>query len=211
MSTVYLSWDAVPSGEYSILLADPPWHYDTWSPRGEGKCPQAHYRTLTIDEICALPVARIAAEDAVLFLWIPFCHVFRAKAVIRAWGFKFSAFGFIWCKLTSTGKRWHFGLGQTTRQQAEPLLIARRGHCVRRQDRGVPQIVEAPVRGHSRKPDCIYGLVERLYGDLPRIELFARQLEPGWDVVGDEATKFSSEAQEGGRSLWQSSQSRTSS
>lgn len=184
------------AGPYNVILADPPWHFKTYSSKGEKKTPQAHYETLSIDDIMAMPVAEFAANDAALFLWMPNYMVHLMAKVMAAWGFEFSAKAFTWCKLTRTGKRWQFGMGYRTRQQTEGCYLALRGslpvasHSVR-------EIIEAPIREHSEKPDAAYARIEELYGEgVSRLELFARQEWPGWDCWGTDvgSTPFVVEA-----------------
>lgn len=172
-------------GKYSIIYADPPWPFRVWSPKGAGRSPEHHYPTMRIEDICALPVADIAAKDSALFLWVTFPTLDRAFEVIRAWGFTYKAVAFCWVKRNKKSPGWFTGMGRWTRANAEICLLATRG-SPRRIAADVRQIIDTPIEAHSKKPDEARARIERLMGDLPRIELFARQKAPGWDVWGNE-------------------------
>lgn len=173
-----------PKKKYRIIYADPPWCYEKTggitNSRGMAK---QFYNTMSFTELCALPVKDIAADNAVLFLWTTWPQLERAFPVIKAWGFVYFGLGFEWIKKTATGKD-HFGMGYYTRANSEPCLMAFRGkmsplcHNIR-------QIIESLIQKHSHKPDEVRDRIVILFGDLPRIELFARQKTDGWDVWGD--------------------------
>ena len=144
-----------------------------------------HYPTMHIDDICALPVAELAAPDSALFLWATFPMLPEALRVIEAWGFKFKTVAFVWLKQNRVAKTWFYGLGYWTRSNSEICLLATRGKP-KRKDNGVHQFIISPIEQHSKKPDEARDKIVRLMGDLPRVELFARQATPGWDVWGNE-------------------------
>ena len=144
-----------------------------------------HYPTMSIDDICALPVADIAAKDSVLFLWATFPMLPEALRVISAWGFKYKTVAFVWLKQNPKAQSWFFGMGFWTRGNAEICLLATRGNP-KRQDNSVHQFIISPREAHSKKPDEARDKIVRLMGDLPRVELFARQSPPDWDVWGNE-------------------------
>ena len=171
--------------KYSIIYADPPWAYKVWSEKGMGRSAEKHYPTMRIEEICALPVADIAARDSALFLWATCPTLPLAFDVIKAWGFEYKATAFCWVKRNRKSSGWFVGMGHWTRANAELCLLATRGHP-HRIAADVRQIIDAPVEEHSKKPDEARDRIVRLMGDLPRIELFARQKAPGWDVWGNE-------------------------
>ncbi|MBI3453567.1 MAG: adenine methyltransferase [Rhodospirillales bacterium] len=184
------------AGKYRVVVGDPPWPYDLWSKRGAGRSALRHYPTMTLTEICSLPVAQIAARDAVLFLWVTQPDMLRrAQMVLDAWGFNYKSIGFVWVKAASSGEdgrsiRLRMNQGKHTRAGAELCLLATRGNGYRRADKGVPQVVVAPQREHSRKPDEVFACIERLTGGGPGVELFARARRPGWDVWGNEVGVF---------------------
>jgi N6-adenosine-specific RNA methylase IME4 len=157
---------------YPIVLADPPWRFEhpTYS---LSRDIEENYPTLPIDEICALPVSELASESALLFLWVPTPLLEQAFQVIAAWGFEYRT-GIVWDKCI-------VGMGNYVRQRHENLLIARRAEFPTPEPaRRPPSIIEARRREHSRKPDEAYEIIERMYPDLPKIELFARNAREGW-------------------------------
>ena len=163
-------------------MADPPWRYANKGGQGVA---ENHYPTMSIDEICALPVAELAAKDSALFLWATFPMLPEALRVIEAWGFKFKTVAFVWLKQNRRAKTWFYGLGFWTRSNAEICLFATKGKP-KRQDKRIHQFIVSPLEAHSKKPDEARDKIVRLMGDLPRVELFARQTPPGWDVWGNE-------------------------
>jgi N6-adenosine-specific RNA methylase IME4 len=170
------------SKQFNIIYADPPWRYNR--SKGEGVA-ENHYPTMRIEEICALPVGELAATDSALFLWATFPMLTEALQVIKAWGFTFKTVAFVWLKQNRKAATWFYGLGFWTRGNAEICLFATKGHPKRRDNR-VHQFIISPIEGHSKKPDEARDKIVRLMGDLPRVELFARQAPPGWDIWGNE-------------------------
>ena len=170
---------------YECLYADCPWEYRAWSKKGAGRTAASHYDVMTTEELCALPVADIAAPDAILLMWVTFPNLLDGLRVIKAWSFQYKSCGFVWIKTNRKKPGFHVGLGHWTRANAELCLIATRGHP-RRIGKGVRQIVVSPVEAHSKKPDCVRDRIVELMGDVPRIELFARERAPGWDAMGNE-------------------------
>ena len=146
---------------------------------------EKHYSTMKNNDICALPVADIAEKDSALFLWATFPKLPEALRVIEAWGFKFKTVAFVWLKQNRKAKTWFFGLGFWTRSNAEICLFATKGKP-KRQDNSIHQFIISPIEQHSKKPDEARDKIVQLMGDLPRVELFARQTPPGWDVWGNE-------------------------
>ena len=140
---------------------------------------------MSIDELCALPVETLAEKDCLLFLWATFPQLPEALRLIWAWGFTFKTVAFVWLKLNKKSPTWFYGLGYWTRGNAEICLLAKRGKPKRR-SAGVHQFIISPVEEHSKKPDVTRDKIIELAGDLTRVELFARQKTPGWDVWGNE-------------------------
>ncbi len=169
-------------GKYGIIYADPPWQYDRRTICGAA---EKHYSTMSTPEICALPVAELAAKDSALFLWVTFPQVKEAFKVIEAWGFRYKTLAFLWLKQNRKADSWFYGMGFWTRSNAEVCLLATRGHP-KRQCTGIHQFVISHIEQHSKKPDEVRDKIVRLMGDQPKIELFARQKVPGWDVWGNE-------------------------
>lgn len=171
---------------FDVVLADPPWEFKVWNKEtGSGRSASQHYPVMSLEDICALPVGEIVSKNCALFLWIPWAHLFEAKSVFEGWGFRYSSLGFIWVKTKRSGDGFHMGMGKVTRRNTEPCLLALRG-SMPPEDRGVLELINAPVREHSRKPDEVYDKIERLYPGRRYVELFARSARPGWDVWGNE-------------------------
>ena len=181
-------------GHYRVIYADPPWSFATYSRKGKGRSPDAHYDCMDLDAIKRLPVAGWAHPDAVLLLWATDPLLDRALEVIQAWGFAYKTVGFYWAKLNkgtsavASEADFFTGLGFWTRANPEPCLLATRGRP-RRRSGGVRKLVLAPRREHSRKPDEMYERIEALL-EGPYLELFARGSRPGWDAWGDQAGLF---------------------
>nr|WP_326185395.1 MT-A70 family methyltransferase [uncultured Oscillibacter sp.] len=180
-----------PDKHYNIIYADPPWRYrQKGGPRGKRGVAAAHYDTMTTEEICALPVQKLCGGGyAVCLLWATFPNIEDALRVMRAWGFEYRTAAFVWVKKNRKSGSNFWGMGAYTRANAEVCLLGvtpgtRAGTAVR--DHGVHQIVEAPFLEHSRKPAEVRERIVRLLGDVPRIELFARERVPGWDAWGNE-------------------------
>ncbi len=172
---------SLPEGKYSIIYADPAWNY-----YGDGyKNQNQHYDTMSIDAICNLSVKDLADDNCILFLWVTFPILQEAFKVIEKWGFEFSTVGFNWVKSNKNGKGFFFGLGNWTRANAELCLIATKGG-IERKSASISQIIYEPVGKHSEKPAIVRDKIVELVGDLPRIELFARQKTEGWISWGDQ-------------------------
>lgn len=131
-----------------------------------------------------MPVADICADDCVLFLWTTFPQLSVALRVIDAWNFRYKTVAFVWLKTNRVSGGWFTGLGFWSRGNAEICLLATRGRP-KRKSASVHQFIIAPVREHSRKPDITRDKIVELLGDVPRVELFARERAGGWDSIGD--------------------------
>ena len=177
---------------YDLIMADPPWRFETWSAKGEGKAPQAQYQTMTLPEIEALPVWELARPDCLLWLWAVAPLLPQALRVIERWGFRYVTMGG-WAKRTVHGKA-AFGTGYVLRSSLEPFLIAKRGEP--RTRRTVRNVVSGLAREHSRKPEEAYAAAEELMPRAARLDLFSRASRPGWDAWGNETGKFDAQPQE---------------
>ena len=133
----------------------------------------------------ALPVAELADKDCVLFLWATYPMLREALDTIRAWGFTFKTVAFTWIKLSPKADSIYWGMGYWTRSNAEICLLATTGQP-RRQAKNVHQVIISHVEEHSKKPEEARRRIVALMGDVPRVELFARQAVPGWDVWGNQ-------------------------
>lgn len=189
---IYHPLQTVPQFRYGAILIDCPWLFKNWSEKGEGKNPVQHYDCMNLDEIMALPVGHWAASDCLLTHWVTGPMLPQGIEAMKRWGFEYVTIGFIWPKRSKSGKKWHFGTGYYTRQGGEIALFGKIGNP-KILDHGVPQLIEAPVRQNSRKPDEIYERIQRLVAG-PYLEVFGRQEWPGWDVTGNEVGKFAAAA-----------------
>ena len=171
---------------YNIIYADPPWNFKTWSNKGKGKSAEQHYNCMTKEEIQDLPIQDICMDDAVLFLWVTYPCLLEGIELIEKWGFTYKTCGFSWVKMNKKKNTPFVGMGYYTRANNEICLLATKGKPLKRINRNVEQVILSPIREHSRKPDEIRERIVNLFGDLPRIELFARNTSDGWDVWGNE-------------------------
>lgn len=171
--------------KYGIIYADPPWHYRVYSKKGAGRSAESHYPTMTIEKIQALPVSELADKDCALFMWIIFPLLKESLSVLSAWGFKFKTIAFVWIKQNRKSDSLFWGMGYWTRANAEFCVLATKGKP-KRMAKNVHQVIVSHIEEHSKKPDEARRRIVRLMGDLPRIELFARQKSAGWDVWGNE-------------------------
>ena len=167
--------------KYHIIYADPPWRYEC---KRTGAA-EHHYPTMSIEELCAMPVERLAEKDCLLFLWTTFPQLPEALRLIKAGGVRCRTVAFVWMKKNKKSPTWFYGLGYWTRGNAEICLLAKRGKPKRR-NAGIHQFIVSPVKEHRKKPDETRNKIVELAGDLSRVELFARQKTPGWDVWGNE-------------------------
>lgn len=171
--------------KYNIIYADPPFPNTDKAVAGK-RGAGFKYSQMSIKEICDLPVQNMTTDDAVLFIWIPPIFVIEGLTkVIPAWGFKYKTKGFVWIKVSKAGLPL-MGMGHYTRANSEDCYLAVKGRLPVF-SHGVRQVVLAPRREHSRKPEEVRDGIVELYGKYPRIELFAREKPKGWSVWGDEA------------------------
>ena len=184
---------------YRVIVLDPPWRFQSGKGAKSRNC-ERHYSTMKDAEIFAMPIRELAHPDgAWVFVWATWPKMPVAFAAITAWKAKFSGNGFTWLK---THKRFayggeplflprngfHVGTGYTTRKNTEPCLLAKFGKP-KRVSKNIQEVIIAPLREHSRKPDEAYERIER-FADGPYIEVFSRLERPGWDSWGDETGKF---------------------
>ena len=197
--------------KYSIVYADPPWHYPARNnPLTRfGRGASGQYSVMKTSEICALPIASLCADKCALLLWSTWPALSEAMKVIKAWGFEYKTIGFLWVKLNpkrAMDKRFVlaqeliakgtlgflnwlacFGVGFYAKSNTEPCLLAmKRGPVVRPVSNKVSSVLFAPRGKHSAKPPEVRGRIVELFGDVPRVEMFARDVPDGWDVWGNE-------------------------
>lgn len=172
------------SKKYQIIYADPPWSYND-KMSGHSFSLDHQYKTQSKDWIAKLPVKDIAEKDCVLFMWATSPLIPEALEVIKAWGFKYKTLGFCWVKEHREGGLFVKNLGRYTMGGVELCLLATKGKP-QRIIKNIKQVLFATRTRHSEKPPQIRKRIIELMGDLPRIELFARQKTEGWDVWGNE-------------------------
>ena len=187
----------LPRGHFRAILADPPWHFQAWAspPYEKGRAAESKYNTMKETDLSALPVASLASENCVLFMWACWPTIEQAFRIIEAWEFDFKTCGFCWVKGNATQIQMFdeeiepdMLLGYWTRSNSEVCLLATRGKP-KRMAADVRQAIIAPRREHSRKPDGIHERIERLVAG-PYLELFSRQQRPNWTAWGNQTNKF---------------------
>jgi N6-adenosine-specific RNA methylase IME4 len=192
----------LPKKHFGALLVDPPWYWKAWSTYKEledgsmTRATERHYPVMGTDALCALPVADVMQDDSALFMWIIWPMLEDALTLMRAWGYTYKSCAFSWIKgdarqmemFQDDVESLSMGLGYWTRANSEVCLLGTRG-SPKRLDAGVRQAIVEPRREHSRKPDCVYGRIERLVNG-PYLELFARNQRPNWVSIGNETEKF---------------------
>lgn len=179
--------------KYSIIYADPAWSYyndstakpDCTTVKGMRRPP---YEVMSSTEIMNLPVANITADDCILFIWTTDYHLSRCIQVIEAWGFQYKTVGFVWAKKNKKGEQVCFMGAYTMKSGVELCLLATKGKNAHKlvKKHNVRSYIESPRLEHSKKPDEIRNRIVELVGNLPRLEMFARQKHDGWDNWGNE-------------------------
>ena len=179
---------------YRVILADPPWKFGSrlrnGTPKANGtkntRFYHVPYPEMTTKEICAMPIKDICEKDAALFIWTTDAHIPDCLEVIKAWGFKYSTVAFVWVKKEKSGVT-SCHVGHWTNKSSEICFIATRGRMSKYiQSRKVRQLIEACRDKHSRKPSESHERIEMLFGDVSKVELFARSHRAGWDVFGNQ-------------------------
>ena len=176
-----------PSGSFSVVYADPPWKFGNRAYQDNGRPPiepDEHYPVMTTEAICRLPVREIADKNAALLMWTTDAHLPDALAVMKAWGFEYRTVAFVWLKQYRTGTPCVL-VAPWTLKSTELCLLGVRGRP-KRAAHNVRALIKAQRTQHSRKPDEAMDRIEALFGDVARLELFARRARPGWTVWGNE-------------------------
>jgi N6-adenosine-specific RNA methylase IME4 len=173
--------------KFEVIYADPPWAYQVYSKKGQGRSAENHYHTMSMEDIFNLDVEGIAADDCVLFLWVTFPCLLEGLETIKRWGFQYKTLGFCWVKRNKKQTdKWFWGLGFWTRANPELCILATKGKP-KRVSKAVHCIIDTPIEQHSKKPEEVRRRIEQLLGDeVSRVELFARQKYDGWVCLGDE-------------------------
>jgi site-specific DNA-methyltransferase (adenine-specific) len=178
--------------KYQIIYADPPWSYyndstakqDCTTIKGMRRPP---YSVMSSKEIMDLPIKNISAVNCILFIWTTDYHLGKCLEVIEAWGFKYKTIGFVWAKKNKQGKPVCFMGAYTMKSGIELCLLAIKGDAHKLvKNHKVRALVESQRQEHSKKPLEVKKRIVDLVGDLPRIELFARNKREGWDAIGNE-------------------------
>ena len=171
--------------KYNVIYADTPWTFKTYSEKGkEKKSAENHYDCMKKEDIQQLPIQNLCENDCVLFLWVTFPCLEEGLELIKKWGFTYKTCAFNWVKTNKKSDSWFWGLGYWTRANSELCLLATKGNP-KRVSKSVHQVCDARIQRHSQKPNEIIHRIVELIGDLPRIELFARQVVDGWDCWGN--------------------------
>lgn len=178
----------LPEKQYQIIYADPPWEYKEsgGGHRGTAGLP---YSTMAPEELAAMPIDRISTDSTILYLWATDPKIPVALELMRAWGFAYKGVAYVWVKQNRKKPTPFWGMGRYSRKNAEFVLLGVRKDTVKTMKplaRNSHQIIMEPIAEHSKKPDKVREEIVRVCGDVPRIELFAREKTPGWDVWGDE-------------------------
>lgn len=178
--------------KYNIIYADPPWCSDYHSgglKNGRGLARQ-HYQVMETEDIKSLPIANIKTDDSICFMWATFPCIKSALETMEAWGFRYITVAFTWVKTNKKSDTLYWGMGNYTRANAEVCLLGvSKGFKAKQQilSRAVHSVIISKVKSHSEKPNEARERITELLGDVPRIELFARQYAEGWDCWGNEA------------------------
>jgi len=171
--------------KYNIIYADPAWTFKVYSDKGKGRSAENHYKISSLEYMKQLSVNNISKDDCILFMWATYPNLKQAFELIDAWGFEYKTVAFTWVKKNKISDSFFFGLGYWTRANPEICLLATKGKP-KRVSKSVRNLVVSKIRKHSEKPKEIRNMIEELCGELPRIELFAREETVGWDVWGNE-------------------------
>jgi len=178
--------------KYKIIYADPPWHYGSKSAvnnstGNEIKPLSDHYNTMSLKDMKALPINSMIEDDAACFMWVTDSHLDEAIDLFKAWGFKYKTIAFNWVKTTSKGN-YCKNVAPWTMKSSEVCLLGTRGAMTKyKKVNNIESLVIAERTKHSMKPEEVRRRIELLFGDLPRLEMFARTASEGWDVFGNEA------------------------
>lgn len=177
----------LPQGPFPVILCDPPWRFETFAEDGGSKGPRQHYPCDDVHDLAEIPVEDVVADDCAIFMWATAPMLPEAFWLMNRWGFQVKTAG-AWAKQSKTGQKWAFGTGYLFRSAAEFYLLGTRGSPVNR-SRSIRNLIVAPVREHSRKPEQLHRDIEAMY-EGPYLEMFAREPRPGWQAWGNETEKF---------------------
>lgn len=173
--------------KYNIIYADPPWKYNARNNLNTrfGKGAGGHYNLMSYEELEKLPIGNISADNCALFLWTTFPYLDKQIRMFEKWGFTYKTLGFSWIKTNTNNANPFFGIGYYTKSNCEVCLLGVKGKMKPISNK-VSSCIISPRQEHSKKPAEVRERIVQLFGDLPRIELFARQHADGWDCWGNE-------------------------
>jgi N6-adenosine-specific RNA methylase IME4 len=181
--------------KYNVIYADPPWNFRMWSEKGNARSAASnHYETKDIQDIKSMNISSLIDNNCALFMWATFPCLKEAIEVGEHWGFTYKTVAFVWVKKNKNQDTPFVGMGYYTRANAELVLLFTKGKPLKRINGGVEQVLFSEIGKHSQKPPEIRNRIVKLFGNLPRVELFARSREgffpdyeyEGWDVFGNE-------------------------
>lgn len=196
------------TGGFRVGLFDFPWEFQHYSEKGQGKSPQRHYKTMSIEEIEATPVSMLFADDCAVYSWMTWPLMMEWPRIVKAWQFDYAGLAWEWIKYNPKTGKYAFGGGYGTRKNVEPCILLTRGNPQLRQPiessmlgeavipegvRSVRDFIEAmpmdairaPRRAHSQKPDEQYERIETMF-DGPYVELFSRKDRENWTAIGNQ-------------------------
>lgn len=179
----------LPYHHFNLLVIDPPWSFTTYSEEGEEKSAAAHYETMSMADIQALPMGDLADPNCLALVWVTAPTLPDGVETLRRWGFIYKSF-LHWTKVFASGKP-AIGTGYRVRTMGELVLVGVKGNP---NHKPLPGNFPGVRREHSRKPEEFYGLIDKCCPALTRrADIFSRQSRPGWATWGQEATKFDGE------------------
>ena len=170
--------------KYNLLIVDPPWTYpksgSTTNSRGLAK---SHYELMTKDELINFPIQRFCLPDCYCFMWTTGTKMKESIELLESWGFEYFSIVFTWIKKNKIADSLFWGMGAVSRSNPEYVILGRQGK-LERKSASVHSVIDTKISDHSVKPIELHKRIEELYGDLPRIELFATYHVPGWTAWG---------------------------
>jgi len=176
--------------KYDLIYTDLAWSYGCKF--GQGIADE-QYNTMSLEDIKALPILDLLKDNGVVWCWVTFPMLLKEiPEVIKSWGLEYVTVGFNWIKLNDNGTPF-FGIGHHTKSNGEICIILRKGKGLKVINNTVSQVIMIKKDKHSKKPHCCYTKLEKLYGSVDRLEMFARHRREGWDTWGNEVPKETQE------------------
>lgn len=188
-NNIYKSFDDIQS-KYQLLYIDPPWSYNKYSNTkidlGNKNRRITPYRPMSLEELKELPIDNISEKNSVLLLWTTGPHNNSALQLIKEWGFDFTTWQYSWLKRNKNNYTFKRGYGHYTQSNLEVCLLAKKGKGLSVLRHDIPQAYDGPVGEHSEKPDVFRQRSMQMFGDVSKLEGFARIKAQNWDAVGDD-------------------------